>query len=228
MNRITITISRESGSGGREIAYRLGEILDLRVYDKAILESVTEKYNLSKEEIDRIKAKKINFWDDFCQFYRQFDVNSGSLYQPESNKVTSRELYYTEAQIMRNLAEQDSCIIVGRCGFHVFKDNPEAMKIFIHADRDVRIRNVMAKHKIDEKAAAERIDEIDKARENFTKYFAGSSRYDTRNYDLSINVSRYSIEEVATLLAENIRRRREKACRSGSPGPGARHPRRHP
>lgn len=211
MNRITITISRESGSGGREIAYRLGEILDLRVYDKAILESVTEKYNLSKEEIDRIKAKKINFWDDFCQFYRQFDVNSGSLYQPESNKVTSRELYYTEAQIMRNLAEQDSCIIVGRCGFHVFKDNPEAMKIFIHADRDVRIRNVMAKHKIDEKAAAERIDEIDKARENFTKYFAGSSRYDTRNYDLSINVSRYSIEEVATFLAENIRRRREKA-----------------
>ena len=210
MSKITITISRESGSGGREIAYRLGEILDLRVYDKAILESVTEKYNLSKEEIDRIKAKKINFWDDFCQFYRQFDVNSGSLYQPESNKVTSRELYYTEAQIMRNLAEQDSCIIVGRCGFHVFKDDANAVKIFIHADRDLRLRNVMAKHKLDEKAAAERIDEIDKARENFTKYFAGSSRYDTRNYDISLNVSRYSIDEVANFLAENIRKRMEK------------------
>lgn len=209
MNRITITISRESGSGGREIAYRLGEILDLRVYDKAILESVTEKYNLSKEEIDRIKAKKINFWDDFCQFYRQFDAVSDS-YQPESNKVTSRELYYTESQIMRNLASQESCIIVGRCGFQVFKDDANAVKIFIHADRDLRLKNVMAKHKLDEKAAAERIDEIDKARENFTKYFAGSSRYDTRNYDISLNVSRYSIDEVANFLADHVRKRMEK------------------
>lgn len=210
MSKITITISRESGSGGREIAYRLGEILGIRVYDKAILEKVAEKYKLSKQEIDRIKAKKISFWDDFCQFYRQFDAVSDS-YQPESNKVTSRELYYTESQIMRNLASQESCIIVGRCGFQVFKDDANAVKIFIHADRDLRLKNVIAKHKLDEKAAAERIDEIDKARENFTKYFAGSSRYDTRNYDLSINVSRYSIEEVATFLAENIRRRREKA-----------------
>ena len=209
MNRITITISRESGSGGREIAYRLGEILDLRVYDKAILESVTEKYNLSKEEIDRIKAKKINFWDDFCQFYRQFDAVSDS-YQPESNKVTSRELYYTESQIMRNLASQESCIIVGRCGFQVFKDDANAVKIFIHADRDLRLKNVMAKHKLDEKAAAERIDEIDKARENFTKYFAGSSRYDTRNYDISLNVSRYSIDVVANFLADHVRKRMEK------------------
>ena len=90
MNKTIITISRECGSGGREIANRLGEKLGLRVYDKTILEAVTEKYHLNKQEIDRIKAKKINLWDDFCQFCRQFDV-LGSLYQPESNKVTSRE-----------------------------------------------------------------------------------------------------------------------------------------
>ena len=204
MKKVIITISRESGTGGRDIANRLGEILGLRVYDKAILEVVTEKYHLNKEEIDRIRAKKINLWDDFSQFCRQFDV-SGKNYQPENRKPTSRELYYAESEIMRNLASQGSCIILGRCGFSVFKDNPDAVKIFIHADRDVRIRRIVDTKKLDEKAAAEYIDEVDKARENFTKYFAGNSLYDTRNYDFSINVSRYTAEDVATFLAKNIK-----------------------
>lgn len=208
MKKVIITISRECGTGGREIACRLGEKLGLNVYDKAIFEAVSEKYHLNKQEIDRIRGKKLNLWDDFCQFYRQFDV-TGSNYQPESRKVTSRELYYTESQIMRNLAEQESCIILGRCGFSVFKDNPDAVKIFIHADHDVRIKRIVETKGLDEKAAIEYIDEVDKARENFTKYFASSSLYDCRNYDFSINVSRFSAEDIATFLAENIRRRME-------------------
>ena len=208
MKKVIITISRECGTRGRDIACSLGEKLGLRIYDKVILEAISEKYHLSKLEIERIKAKKINLWDDFCQFYRQFDVNRPA-YQPESRKVTSRELYYAESQIMRNLAAQESCIILGRCGFSVFKDNPDAVKIFIHADRDARIKRIIATKGLDANAAAEYIDEIDKARENFTKYFASSSLYDCRNYDFSINVSHASTEDVATFLAENIRRRME-------------------
>ena len=93
MGNIIITINRESGSGGREVACRLGEMLGLKVYDKAILESLSEKYNLNHDEIERLKAKRANFWDDFCQFYRQFSA-VGEAYQPEDKKVTSRELYY--------------------------------------------------------------------------------------------------------------------------------------
>ena len=209
MKKVIITISRECGTGGREIAYRLGEKLGLRIYDKAILEAVSEKYHLNKQEIDRIKAKKLNFWDDFCQFYRQFDVDRPA-YLPESRKVTSRELYYTESQIMRNLAAQESCIILGRCGFSVFKDNPDAVKIFIHANRDVRLRRIIETKGMDENAAVEYIEEVDKARERFTQYFAGSSLYDSRNYDFAINVSHSNAEDVATFLAENIRRRMER------------------
>lgn len=208
MNKIIITISRECGTGGREIACLLGEKLGLRVYDKTILETISEKFNLTKEEIDRIKSKKISFWDDFIQFYRQFDI-SGLNYQPESRKVTSRELFYTESEIMRNLALQESCIILGRCGFHIFKDNPNAVKIFIHADRDSRIQRIIETKGLDEEAAIEYIDEVDKARKNFIEYFAGTSLYDCRNFDFSINVSRFTFEDVATFLAENIRRRME-------------------
>ena len=110
---------------------------------------------------------------------------------------------------MRNLASQESCIILGRCGFSVFKDNPDAVKIFIHADRDSRIQRIIETKGMDEEAAIEYIDDVDKARENFTQYFAGCSLYDTRNYDFSINVSRLNAEGVATFLADNIRRRME-------------------
>ena len=206
MSNTIITINRECGSGGRAIAYRLGEMLGLKVYDKAIIESVAEKYHLSSQEIERIRAEKLNFWDDFCQFYRQFEA-AGNSYQAENKKVTSRELFYAEAQIMRNLAGQESCIFVGRSGFHVFKDNPNAIRIFIMADREVRIKRFAQREGIDEEAAAKLIDEIDKARENYTKTFAGTSRYDARNYDITINVSPFTTESVAAFLAENIRRK---------------------
>ena len=206
MGNIIITINRESGSGGREVACRLGEMLGLKVYDKAILESLSEKYNLNRDEIERLKAKRTNFWDDFCRFYRQFSA-VGEAYQPEDKKVTSRELYYSEAKIMRNLAQQESCIIVGRSAFHVFKDNPDAMRVFIIASRDIRIKKVALRDGIDEKAAAKQIDETDEARENFTKNFAGVSRYDARNYDITINVGSFSTDAVAAFLAENIRRK---------------------
>ena len=209
MSKTIITINRECGSGGRDIARRMGEILGLKVYDKAILEAICEKYKLDKEEILRIKSKKLNLWDDLCQFYRQFDTMDDS-YLNEHKKITSRELYYAESQIMRNLAEQESCIIVGRAGFHILKDNPDAIHIFLIADRDVRIRKVAEREGLDEKAADNFIDDVDSARESFTKNFAGVSRYDARNYDIVINVSRFTPEEVAAFLAENIWKKMDK------------------
>ena len=208
MGNMIITINRENGSGGREIARRLGEMLGLKVYDKSILEEIVQKYKLNKEEIERIKAQKTNLWSDFCQFYRQFSA-AGNSYQNEDRKITSRELYYAEAQIMRNLASQESCIIVGRSGFHVFKDNPDALSIFIIADREARIKRIAQKEGVDEKTAAKLIEKTDAARDNFTKTFAGTSRYDARNYDITLNVSRFSTEAIAAFLAENIKRKME-------------------
>ena len=97
MSKTIITINRECGSGGREIARLLGEKLNLKVYDKAILEAICEKYKLNEKEIQRIKAKKLNLWDDICQFYQQFGTVTGN-YQSESRKITSRELFYSASR----------------------------------------------------------------------------------------------------------------------------------
>ena len=203
--KFVITINRESGSGGKEIAKKLGELLGVKVYGKEILASIREKYNLTHEEIEKIKGTKASWWDDFCRFYKQFGTTAAIAY--ESFEVNSRQLYYEEAKLLKDLAEQESCIIVGRTGFQIFKDNPDAMRLFLIANPEHRVKRLMAKQGVDEKGAREIMEKTDKARENFTKTFADVSRYDARNYDIVLNVSGFTTDQVAQFLAENVRKK---------------------
>ncbi|MBQ4355491.1 MAG: cytidylate kinase-like family protein [Bacteroidales bacterium] len=203
--KFVITINREAGSGGKEIAEKLGELLGVKVYGKEILATIREKYNLTEEDVEKIKATKPGWWADFCRFYKQFGTTAAIAY--ESFEVDSKQLYQEEEQLLKDLASQESCIIVGRTGFHIFKDNPDAMRLLIIADPECRVKRLMERQNVDEQGAREIMERADKARENYTKSFAGTSRYDARNYDMVINVSGFSTDQVARFLAENVRRK---------------------
>ncbi len=206
--KFVIAINREFGSGGREIAYKLGELLNVNVYDKAILDTLTTKFNLTIEEMQRIKATKPNWWKDFCRFYQQFGAAGQGGYTPqEDREVTSQQIYLAETQILRDLASQESCVIIGRSGFHIFRNHPYAMRIFFIADRKARVKRVMEKFALDEDAASMRIDKIDDARDTYTQTVAGVSRYDARNYDFVFNVTQFPTDLVAQFLADNIRKK---------------------
>jgi cytidylate kinase len=205
-NKFIITINREFGSGGRSIGYKIAELLGVKVYDKAILEKLTEQYNLDEEEIEKLRAKKSHWWDDFCNFYRQFD-SLGRSASEESKKVTSLSLYHTEARIIRGLAKEESCVIIGRSAFHIFKDDPSAFKIMIIADDEHRIQRLMKRDGISRIEAIKLMAEADNAREAYTKTFSGTSRYDARHYDLVCNVSGYDTDDIASFLANLIRRK---------------------
>jgi cytidylate kinase len=106
-----------------------------------------------------------------------------------------------------NLAEQGSCVIVGRTGFHVFRNNPYATKIFFIASRKARVKRVMEKFALDEDAASMRIDKVDEVRENYTKTVTSLSRYDARNYDFVFNATQFSNDLVAQFLSDNIKKK---------------------
>ena len=121
--------------------------------------------------------------------------------------MTSQQIYLAEAQILRDLASQESCVIIGRSGFHIFRNHPYAMRIFFIADRKARVKRVMEKFALDEDAASMRIDKIDEARDTYTQTVAGVSRYDARNYDFVFNVTQFPTDLVAQFLADNIRKK---------------------
>ena len=205
--KIIITINRESGSGGGEIARLLGAKLGLKVYGRALLQRIAEQFDMTLENMDRIKAQKTSWWDDFCHFYRQFDTVSQSYGSLSSRpEATPMSLYYAESRLLRELAEQESCIIVGRAGFHIFRDNPNALHLLIMADRDARIARIASKQHLSNEEAAKVINRIDRARDNYVKTVAETSRYDARNYDITLNVTGLPTEGVAQFLADNIRK----------------------
>ncbi|MGX8713018.1 MAG: AAA family ATPase [bacterium] len=207
MNKIIITINRECGTGGREIAYLLGEKLGLKVYDRGMLESIAKEFDMTIENIEKVKAQKTNWWSDFCRFYQQFGAASHST--PTKPEATPLSVYYAEARALRELAAQESCIIIGRAGFHVFRDDPDALHLLIIADKDYRIARMAATRNISPEEAEKLIDSIDRDRDTFVKTVANTSRYDARNYDFVFNVSGMAPEKVASFLAKNIRHKLE-------------------
>lgn len=203
MNKIIITINRQCGSGGGEIAKLLGENLGLKVYDRELLESIAKQFDMTIEHMEEVKAQRVNWWSDFCRFYQQFGAAGHTV--SAKPDVTPLSLYYAEARALRELAEKESCIIVGRAGFHIFRDNPEALHLFISADRKARIARVAAQLNIDLGEAEKTMDRIDKGRDNFVKNVTDSSRYDLRNYDFVFNVTGRDVNSVSEFLANNIR-----------------------
>ena len=202
MEKFTILVNREAGSGGKEIAEKLGALLHVNVYSKAAIDGLINHFGLTEEEIEHIRSRRQNWWDEVCRFHRQFAATSDPL--AIDREVTPMQLYHTEAKLLRELAAQESCIIVGRAGFHIFKDDPNAVKIFIIANREDRVARLAAKLHISEKEAEKTIDEVDKEREAFTKTFAGVSRYDARNYNLVCNASTLNHDLIAKSIANII------------------------
>ena len=202
MDKFTILVNREAGSGGKEIAEKIGALLNVKVYSKAAIDGLINHFDLTEEEIEHIRSRKQNWWDEVCRFHRQFAATSDPL--AIDREVTPMQLYHTEAKLLRELAAQESCIIVGRAGFHIFKDDPNAVKIFIIANREDRVARLAAKLHISEKEAEKTIDEVDKEREAFTKTFAGVSRYDARNYNLVCNASTLNHDLIAKSIANII------------------------
>lgn len=207
--KFIVTIGREFGTGGRRIAQELGELLGVKVYDRKLLDALKEKYHLTQEEMDSIKAKRLTWWDEFASFYQQAQAWANrpyyeSVYVPN---VTSELLYEEEARILKALAERESCVVLGRTGFHIFRDEPTAFKVFLIADKPFRRDKVARRLNINEGSADLLITKVDEARETFTLTFSDRSRYDARNYDLVLNVSGLEPKSVAQFIADCLKQR---------------------
>ena len=201
-----ITISRELGSGGRTVGRLLAERLGVRYSDKELIKALREQFHLTTEAIEVLKGEKRDWLTSLLRKMApmpkaenvvEWDESFVKEYQPN---ISSDEIFEAEKQILRGIAEEGSCVIAGRSGFYVLKDFPNKIDIFITAARENRIKRVMAKQNLSEEEAEAAIDRVDQGRENYIKRYAGVSRYDTRNYDLVINMDNLPDENAAVDL----------------------------
>ena len=205
MNReekFVITISRQFGTGGHEIGAELARRLNVKLLDKQILNEVARKICVVEDAVEKIESRNPLWRDDFTNFYRQY--MAGAEYNGMELDQTSHKLFDAQAQVIRQIASQESCVIVGRCGFHIFRNHANTLKIFIHADVDCRKQRIARKYDISESDAAAMIFDNDYSRELYTKTFTGSDWQDARNYDITLNVRKFGVNGAVDFLMKSI------------------------
>ena len=208
--KFVITINRELGSGGRTVGEKLAEKLGVQFYDKALIKALTEKYHLSVEEIENLKGRNHSWWAEFARSFMLAEKTSKTMYYDITpgempDVLTTEDMFDTEQHILKDIAEQESCVIAGRLGFAVFKDHPNHLSVLIQAPMEKRIERVMRKQLLSEADAKKVSLKVDKMRENYVNKYANTSRYDTRNYDLVISMNGHSIDEAVDLIMKYIK-----------------------
>ena len=200
--RFVITISRQFGTGGHEIGAELARRLGVKLLDKQIINEVASKFCVVEDAVEKIESRNPLWRDDFTQFYRSY--MAGMEYDGQEQDQTSHKLFDAQAEAIRQIASQESCVIVGRCGFHIFRNHPNALKIFVHADDHCRKRRIAEKFGLDEADAAAMIVDNDYSRELYTKTFTGSDWTDARNYDMTLNIRRFGVNGAVDFILQSI------------------------
>mgnify|MGYP004487447755 FL=1 len=182
-----ITIARQCGSGGHEIGKELASRLGLELYDRKKLEE---------------EAKKLGKLDENKEFFQEKAVNS-LLYSIAVSYGASNPMERS-FELIRELTQQKSAVIIGRCSGAIYANDPDATTIFLHADKDCRIKRVMKRDGIDEKKAAKLIKEVDEKRASFHKFCTGKEWGDAGQYQLSIDTGKLDISDAADMIINYI------------------------
>lgn len=196
MDNLIVTVSREFGSGGRQVGKKLAEELGINYYDKVILALASEKSGLPKEYIERIEEQASSSFlfnlsmnaINTPDFFYQYDV-------PASDRA-----YFAQTAAIKELAEKESCVIVGRCADYILRENKNCLRVFIHASKPTRLTRLVDEYGIAEKEAKDRLDKMDKGRANYYKHYTGERWGQTDSYDLAINTDVCGIDGAVKVI----------------------------
>ena len=177
-----ITISRQSGSGGREIGKKLAEELNIPFYDYKLISLAAKESGYSEELFTNVESKKTT---NSLLFSLSSAANARGIF----GKSLDDELFAIQTEIVRKVASEGSCVIVGRCADYLLQEDFDTIDVFIYADSESKVRNIMERKKLSEKEAAELVLLTDKRRAAYYNYYTDRKWGRVENYDIAINNS---------------------------------------
>lgn len=186
-----IAISREYGSGGRIIGKKLAEALNIPFYDKELIDMTAKKMGLSPDFIREIEQKKVG----------SFLYN---LYTSSQNLPINDQIFIGESQVIKQIASEGSCVIVGRCADYVLKEDKSVLKAFIYAPLEDRIKRVEEEYNSKTDNTKAYIIKTDKRRASYYDYYTNGDWGCYKNYDVMINSS-IGIDKTVSMLMDLLK-----------------------
>jgi len=183
MEHYVITIARGYGSGGKTIGQMLSKELGIEYYDKDLIKIAAEESGINEG------------------IFGSVDEKVKKSFLKKKNDITSSDsLFEFQSEAIRKLADKETCIIVGRCADYILKDRKDVIRVFIWADHDACVREVMERFEYTEKEASRKIEAIDKERSEYYKYHTGNDWYRATNYDLCLNSGELGFDKIIDII----------------------------
>ena len=204
MERFVVALTRTCGSGGTTISKMLADDFGIDMYDRKLLRLASEDSGINEElfaKADEVTKSRL--------LYRvSKKVYNGEIIPPESNDfVSDQNLFNYQAKILKELAERESYVCVGRACDFVLKDYPNVLKVFIYAEEDICIEREMERQGISKKDAEKYVQSNNRFRKEYYKYHTGKVWESPYNYDICINTAQLTYEESVKLIEAALKTR---------------------
>ena len=197
--KIIITVGRQIGSGGHDVARLLADMFHCRFYDRELLNLAAKESGFSEKFFEQNDEHK-GFFKSMFQMHGSFA--EGSFYR---NEFSQENLFKFQSDAILRAASESSCVFVGRCADHVLRDIPNKIDVFITADIDARIRRVSERKGCTPEQARKAIANGESDRSSYYDYYTGKRWGHSDSYDLCVNTSILGIQGTAELIREFIR-----------------------
>lgn len=198
-----ICIGREYGSGGREIGEKLSRTLGIPCYDKLLIKKAALESGLSEEVISKTEESPINSIQ-FLSGDPYVDIAGiGNTFYSESQRT-----YNAEESVIKKLAEQGPCVIIGRCASSIIPEE-NRLSVFIYANEKDKVKRVMERNQITEKAAIHRIKHMDRMRRQFFDFYSDTAWGRPESYDLMLSSSRFGTDGCVKMIVDCVKEMEE-------------------
>ena len=196
--KIIITIGRQYGSGGRYVGKKLAEQLGIAFYDKELINLASKESGICGEFFE--KADERNSGSLLKALAMGFSMNNAIF---QSNDYLSNEsLFQIQSDVIRKVAAEQSCILVGRCADYILKDKADCLKVFIHADMAFRAERIVKVYGEREQSPEQRLKDKDKRRAAYHRFYTDMKWGHAQNYDLTLNSGTLGIDRCVDIIAE--------------------------
>ncbi len=207
IDNYVITIARGYGSGGRTMGKLLAEELGINYYDRDLLRLASDESGINQALFEKADERLKNslLYKIARKEYK------GEKIPPDSEDYISNDnLFNFQAKVIKGLAEQESCIIVGRCADYILRDKPNVVKIFVHASTEDCIVRLEDMYSLSRSELEKKIKRIDKRRAEYYKYYTGREWNNADNYDLCLNSAQLGYDKCIEIVKAYLKVRFDK------------------
>lgn len=196
-----ITINRQYCSGGHDIGQALAKKLEIPFYDKELISIAAKQSGVSPEIFEQIDEKATN---SLLYSLSMGIGNFGGGFSTINNLPINDKLYILQHKIIKDLADKETFVVVGRCADYVLREHDNVLKVYIYADYERRVERAVERHDLTEQKAKQMVTKVDKSRANYYSFYSGEKWGLVDNYDLCINSTNLSVEQAVDIILSYI------------------------